>query len=331
MNTIPNNLSNVADVNLYTWSTGGNVQGTMVEGMMTFWDPTGQIAAYIPDGIDLARIQMLLDPSEGDDAFAQYFNSTWFPLVRAPLGGDCMAALANKVNTVSPERLADYVKVIKSHWQSIEDNFKWPLPTDFDDAVKQEQNLAVLQYAPPVETAKSIYAFQIKAIDKHGAVYHIRGPALRDQLSIPQEIYAAWQPKVGGWIDLEPVFGVRRGVSVGDSTVYRDNLKPRTAGDFDGDRLVGQYQVVENAPLTLTIPIPEGATHYQDASCSEDGALRFFKKQVGGMNPVYYIWGINNVGTGNLKWIEYNSELLRNRPMLQIESNESIRRRGRHD
>lgn len=126
---------------LYTWSTGGNREGTMIDGVMTFWDPTGSMAAYIPDEVDKARVMMLFEEGAGEGAFAQYFESTWFPLVHVPIGTDVMAALASKVNSIAPERLDDYAMVVKSHWQSIEDNFKWPLPVDFDAAVQQEKQL----------------------------------------------------------------------------------------------------------------------------------------------------------------------------------------------
>jgi hypothetical protein len=42
---------------------------------------------------------------------------------------------------LAEDRLEDFVKVIVSHWQAIEDNFKWPLEVDFDAAVKREVKL----------------------------------------------------------------------------------------------------------------------------------------------------------------------------------------------
>lgn len=133
-------IRNVRGFNIYIWSGGGDYQGKLVEGIHTTKEPTCWFAAHIPEEIDMERVQMLFGDDEGT-AFLHYIESNWFPLARVPADGDAMSALADKTNSIPPERLEDYVLVCKSHWQAIEDNFKWPLPVVFDDAVAQEKRL----------------------------------------------------------------------------------------------------------------------------------------------------------------------------------------------
>lgn len=229
---------------LYVWQVGGDREGTMTDGVLVTREPTGVMAAYIPDEVDKARVQMLFAHALEENALLQYFHSTWFPFAHVPVGQDVMAALASKINTLDPKRLDDYVMVIKSHWRSIEDNFNWPLPVEFDKAVEQEKRLNKVD---PEQTARN------------------------------------------------------------------------KGGDFDGDRLPTPSIFDDTGPF-LKVPIPEGATHYQDVSCSDDGGLRFFKR-VEGHDATYYVWGINTVGSGAPKWIEHPGRLLRNRPLIKINNN----------
>lgn len=224
---------------LYTWSTGGNHEGTMIDGVMTFWDPTGSMAAYIPDDVDKARVMKLFKHAVEEGAFAQYFESTWFPLVHAPIGVDVIAALAAKVNSIAPERLDDYVMVVKSHWQSIEDNFTWPLPIDFEEAVQQEKSLKTF---PPIPH--------------------------------PSEVGVVPTP-----------------------TCLLDDPGP-----------------------FLKVPIPEGATHYQDVSCSPDGGLRFFKLagEPDSIDRFYCVWGMSIVSPAGPRWVVYDRKLLRNTPLISL-------------
>jgi hypothetical protein len=98
------------------------------------------IGALMPRNTQLQRVLMLLT-EPGNEVFDNYFNSTWFPMARGGSVEGNMAVVADKVATLNEDRLEDFVKVIVSHWQAIEDNFKWPLEVDFDAAVKREGEL----------------------------------------------------------------------------------------------------------------------------------------------------------------------------------------------
>lgn len=97
------------------------------------------------------------------------------------------------------------------------------------------------------QVATSNRAFKIIAIDLDGALYHLVGQELSQRVSIPEDIYAKWQPKVGGWVDFHPlVNNVVRGRYNDVVAVYRDDLLPNTVGDFDGDNLTGSLFPIKN-------------------------------------------------------------------------------------
>lgn len=168
------------------------------------------------------------------------------------------------------------------------------------------------------KTACSPFAFQISTIVQNGSLWELLGEQYQNRVSIPQQIYDVWRPKVGGWIDMEPLYGVMRGVVAGSTVVYHDDLLPITRADFEGDTLYGSVPSIldEDGPF-LKIRIPDGATHYQDVACARDGGLRFFKR-VDGKDAQYYVWGMSIIPPGGPRWVEYDRKLLRNTPLIAL-------------
>lgn len=103
------------------------------------------LAMLMPKDINVERIEMMLtdegDGEGGTRAFSEYFTSKWFPLGQSDSMDGALRLVNLKVSSVDPERLDDYVMVITSHWQNIEDNFKSNVPESFDDAVSYEKQL----------------------------------------------------------------------------------------------------------------------------------------------------------------------------------------------
>lgn len=168
------------------------------------------------------------------------------------------------------------------------------------------------------KTACSPFAFKIKAIVQNGTLWELLGEQHPNRISIPQQIYDVWQPKVGGWIDQEPLFGVMRGQVVGGTVVYHDDLLPITRGNFEGDTLYGSVpSILDDEGPFLKVRIPEGATHYRDVACAAGGGLRFFKR-VGEEPAWYYVWGTSSILQGGPRWVEYDRKLLRGSPLIAL-------------
>lgn len=173
------------------------------------------------------------------------------------------------------------------------------------------------------KTACSPFAFQIKTIVKNGALWELLGEQYQNRISIPQQIYDVWHPKVGGWVDMKPHFGAMRGQVVGHEVVYHDDLLPFAgAGDFEGDTQYGSVpSILDDEGPFLKVRIPEGATHYQDMACSADGGLRFFKR-VGEEPTQYYVWGMSIIPPGGPRWVDYDRKLLRGSPLIALPEKE---------
>jgi hypothetical protein len=72
-------------------------------------------------------------PEEG---FAQYFESTWYPLAYGDTQEESIEKLEAKVRSVRCEDIAKYISVLMSHSDNINDNFTMPLKATLDEALE---------------------------------------------------------------------------------------------------------------------------------------------------------------------------------------------------
>ena len=83
-------------------------------------------------GFDEDRLHDLLLGGETD--WAQYFNSTWYPMASGATKHEAWKNVTAKVQTVPLKDLDKYIEVLTEHGNFIYDNFGYPLPETLDEA-----------------------------------------------------------------------------------------------------------------------------------------------------------------------------------------------------